>query len=135
MTTSPSSGATPRYSHGHQPAVLASHGTRTAANSCAYFLDRLRPGMRVLDLGCGPGSITLDLAEIVGPAGEVVGVDFSEEAVAAARENARTRADTTATFLASDFFTVDVEPGSFDVVHAHQAVSYTHLTLPTILLV
>ena len=124
MTTSPSSGATPRYSHGHQPAVLASHGTRTAANSCAYFLDRLRPGMRVLDLGCGPGSITLDLAEIVGPAGEVVGVDFSEEAVAAARENARTRADTTATFLASDFFTVDVEPGSFDVVHAHQVLQH-----------
>ncbi|MEU5468338.1 methyltransferase domain-containing protein [Kocuria salsicia] len=124
MTTPPDSAPPLRYSHGHQPAVLASHGTRTAATSCAYFLDRLRPGMRILDLGCGPGSITLDLAELVGPTGQVVGVDFSEDAVAAARENARRRADTTTTFLASDLFTVDVETGSFDVVHAHQVLQH-----------
>ncbi len=125
VMTAPSDSTPPlRYSHGHQPAVLVSHGTRTAAASCAYFLHRLSPGMRVLDLGCGPGSITLDLAEAVGPTGQVVGVDFSEDAVAAARENALTRADTTTTFLASDFFTVDVELRSFDVVHAHQVLQH-----------
>ncbi|MDO4919151.1 methyltransferase domain-containing protein [Kocuria sp.] len=124
MTTSPDSAATPRYSHGHQLAVLASHSTRSAADSCAYFLDRLRPGLRILDLGCGPGSITLDLAEIVGPEGQVVGVDFSADAVAAARASAESRGDTTTRFLVADLFAVPVEPGSFDVVHAHQVLQH-----------
>ena len=50
---------TASYAPGHQPSVLASHAARTAANSCAYFADRVPRGARVLDLGCGPGSITV----------------------------------------------------------------------------
>ena len=73
VTASHTSSDLASYPHGHQPSVLASHSARTAQNSCAYFLDRLQPGMRILDLGCGPGSITLDLAELVGPQGQVVG--------------------------------------------------------------
>ena len=49
--------------------------TRTAAAQADFLLPHLRPGMRLLDVGCGPGSITLDLAEVVAP-GEVVGVDI-----------------------------------------------------------
>ena len=109
-----------RYSHGHQPSVLASHAVRTAENSCGYFLDRVHEGHRVLDLGCGPGSVTLDLAERVGPDGLVVGVDLSEEAVAAARA----RGDRTTRFVVGDLFGLDVERGSFDVVHAHQVLQH-----------
>ncbi|WP_144938402.1 methyltransferase domain-containing protein [Rothia kristinae] len=112
------------YSHGHQPSVLASHAARTAANSCAYFLDRLAPGKRVLDLGCGPGSITLDLAERVGPTGRVVGVDFSADAIAAARATAERRRDEVTEFLVGDLFNVDVAAGSFDIVHAHQVLQH-----------
>ena len=36
---------TPRYTHGHEASTLASHGRRTAENSCAYLLPHLRPGM------------------------------------------------------------------------------------------
>lgn len=54
-----------RYTHGHAEPVLRSHSSRTAENSAAYLLPHLRPGQRLLDLGCGPGTITADLALIV----------------------------------------------------------------------
>src|SRR5690625_5499815 len=51
-----------QYLHGHHPSVLASHAWRTAANSAAYLLEYLEAGMDVLDVGCGVGTITVDLA-------------------------------------------------------------------------
>ena len=51
----------------------------------------IRPGMRVLDLGCGPGYASFDLAELVGPEGEVVGVDQSEFFLKALEQGARSR--------------------------------------------
>jgi SAM-dependent methyltransferase len=60
----------------HRPA----HGRRTAASHAAFLLPHLRPGDRVLDLGCGPGSITTGLDEAVaggpGRGGRAVGVDL-----------------------------------------------------------
>ncbi|WP_040160016.1 methyltransferase domain-containing protein [Nigerium massiliense] len=112
------------YVHGHHASVLASHGTRTAENSCGYVLDRLRPGQRVLDLGCGPGSITLDLAGRVGPDGRVTGVDAAEPAIAASREAADRRGDRVTAFVVGDLFSLDIEPASFDVVHAHQVLQH-----------
>ena len=53
-------------------ACLAS--MRTAAENAAFFLPYLRPGLRLLDVGSGPGSITLGLAEAVAP-GEAVGIE------------------------------------------------------------
>ena len=116
------------YSHGHHPSVLASHGVRTAANSCGYFLEHLDQGDSVLDIGCGPGSITLDLAEIVGPTGRVVGVDFAADAVTAARTAAAARGDARTRFVVGDVLDLDQPPESFDVVHAHQVLQ--HLTDP-----
>jgi SAM-dependent methyltransferase len=51
------------------------HARRTADNHAAFFLPYLKPGMRLLDLGCGPGSVTEGLAALVAPA-ETVGVDI-----------------------------------------------------------
>ena len=76
------------YTHGHHESVVRSHSWRTAENSAAYLLPELHPGLSLLDIGCGPGTITVDLARIVAP-GEVVGVDASREIVAQAEENAR----------------------------------------------
>jgi len=62
------------YLHGHHDSVLRSHRWRTAENSAGYLLAALPDAARVLDVGCGPGTITVDLAARV-PAGRVVGVD------------------------------------------------------------
>lgn len=51
------------YTHGHHGSVLRSHSWRTAENSAAHLLPHLERGQRLLDVGCGPGSITVDLAE------------------------------------------------------------------------
>jgi cyclopropane fatty-acyl-phospholipid synthase-like methyltransferase len=55
------------YSQRANPIFEAELAHRTAAKEGAFFLPYLRPGMRLLDLGCGPGSITLGLAEAVAP--------------------------------------------------------------------
>ena len=43
------------YTHGHHESVLRGHRVRTAENSAGYLLPHLRPGLSVLDVGCGPG--------------------------------------------------------------------------------
>ena len=63
-----------RYTHGHHESVLRSHTWRTAQNSAAFLLDHLRPGDRLLDVGCGPGTISMDLAAVVDPVAATVTV-------------------------------------------------------------
>lgn len=124
MSRSGASRERAQYPHGHQPSVLASHARRTARSSCAYFLDRVHPGQRILDIGCGPGSITLDLAELVGASGAVVGVDTAEEAIAAACRSAVERGDRRTRFMVGDLHALDLAPGYFDIVHAHQVLQH-----------
>src|SRR5580765_1807607 len=92
---------TARYTHGHHPSVVVAHATRTAANSAAYLLPYLTPGMTVLDIGCGPGSITLDLASAVAP-GEVVGIEPGPDVLEVARAAAAERGDRTTRFEQAD---------------------------------
>ena len=120
------------YTHGHHASVLRSHTWRTAANSAAYLLGSLRPGLDLLDVGCGPGTITLDLAEIVAP-GRVVGVDAAAGVVEQAEDLRRHRGVPNATFRVDDVYALDAEDGAFDVVHAHQVLQ--HLVDPVAALV
>ncbi len=115
------------YTHGHHESVLRSHRWRTAENSAAYLLDRLRPGQRLLDVGCGPGTITLDLATRVAP-GATVGVDAAPDVIAQADQLRRGSGASTVTFVTADVYALDFEDASFDVVHAHQVLQ--HLTDP-----
>jgi ubiquinone/menaquinone biosynthesis C-methylase UbiE len=115
------------YTHGHHPSVLRSHLWRTAENSAAHLLPFLEPGQRLLDVGCGPGTITLDLASRVSP-GEVVGLDASAEVVAQAEQARVDAGATNVRFVTGDVYALDVEDSSFDVVHAHQVLQ--HLTDP-----
>jgi SAM-dependent methyltransferase len=119
------------YTHGHHDSVLRSHRWRTAENSCGYLLGHLEAGRSLLDVGCGPGTITRDLARIVAP-GPVVGIDTSAEVVAEAAEAAapasagRTGDDpaVSLTFEVADVFDLPFADDSFDVVHAHQVLQH-----------
>jgi len=115
------------YTHGHHESVLRSHQWRTAANSAAYLLPHLVPGLTVLDVGCGPGTITLDLAEAVAP-GRVLGIDVVAEPLDAARASAEARGDATTEFGLGDVYDLDLPDDSVDVVHAHQVLQ--HLSDP-----
>jgi SAM-dependent methyltransferase len=116
------------YTHGHAESVLTFHRTRRAADSAAYLLPELRPGMRLLDVGCGPASITVDLARVVAP-GEVVAVDAAEAALDEARNAVEAAGDDVrVTLRRADVMSLPFEAGSFDVVHAHQV--FQHLPDP-----
>ena len=114
------------YTHGHHESVLRSHTWRDVANSAAYLAPLLEAGMSLLDVGCGPGTLTVDLARHVAP-GRVVGVDAVEEVLEGARARA-TAAGVTVEFVQGDVYHLDVPDDSFDVVHAHQVLQ--HLTDP-----
>lgn len=111
------------YTHGHHESVLRSHRWRTAANSAAYLVPRLRPGAEVLDVGCGPGTITADLAALVAP-GRVTAVDTAEDVLVQARTEAGERNLDNVRFAVADVHALDFPDGSFDVVHAHQVLQH-----------
>src|SRR5690349_7728869 len=112
------------YTHGHHESVLRSHRWRTAENSAGYVLPWLRPGMSVLDVGSGPGTITADFADLVAP-GRVVGVDASADVVAqAAAEHVGAAGREGLSFEVADAYRLPFRDGEFDVVHAHQVLQH-----------
>lgn len=115
---------TARYTHGHSAAVLSAHSRRGAEDSAAYLLAHLRAGMDLLDVGCGPASITADLAEHVAP-GRVVALDAAAGALEAARATLRERGLSEQVEVTSgDVMALPFEDASFDVVHAHQVLQH-----------
>ena len=112
------------YIHGHSDSVLRSHRWRTAENSAAYLLPHLADGQRLLDVGCGPGTLTVDLARRLGPTGTVVAVDVSPAVLQEATALATAEGVGNVSFHAGDFRELDLPEGSFDVVHAHQVLQH-----------
>ncbi|UZJ33409.1 class I SAM-dependent methyltransferase [Streptomyces endophytica] len=111
------------YTHGHHESVLRSHTWRTAANSAGYLLDSLTPHMRILDIGCGPGTITADLAALV-PDGQVTGLERAPEVLDQARATAAARGVGNVRFVVGDVHALDFPDDTFCVVHAHQVLQH-----------
>ena len=116
------------YTHGHAQATVRQHGRRTAEEAAAFVLPELKAGMRLLDVGCGPGSITRGLAARLAP-GEVIGIDLSEDTLASAREEALERGVTNVRYQVASVYELPFEEAAFDVVFAHQVLQ--HLREPS----
>ena len=96
---------------------------RTIDESAPELKRFLKIGDEVLDVGCGPGTITLDVAQVVHP-GSVVGVDHSEERILKARELAADQKYDNVRFESGDAKVLPFEDNKFDVVYSHTVLHY-----------
>jgi len=106
------------YALAGDPDTQQMFNVRRAAQWVGFFLPHLKPGLSVLDCGCGQGSITLDLAELVAP-GHVVGVDMDQGQLAIARQAAMVRGVTNVSFHHGNAYELPFVDASFDAVLAH----------------
>jgi SAM-dependent methyltransferase len=112
-----------RYTHGHHESVLRSHLWRTAENSAGFLLPLLRHDDQLLDVGCGPGNITADLATRI-TLGTVIGIDRSAEVVARANRDYSTMTHPRLRFHEGDVYDLAFADATFDVVYVHQVLQH-----------
>jgi ubiquinone/menaquinone biosynthesis C-methylase UbiE len=115
------------YSWRSVPNAAALLSQRRAETYAAFFIPYLHSGMRLLDCGCGPGSISCDLARIVAP-GEVVGIDFDPVQVEAAVAYAGQQGVTNVRYQTASVYELPFPESSFDAVFAHAL--FDHLAEP-----
>lgn len=115
------------YTPGYSEVAIRYMRRRHAARDAAFLLPRLRPGMTVLDCGCGPGTITVGLAEAVAP-GAVVGVDLEPSQVELAAALAAERRLGNLTVRPASVYRLPFPDDSFDVVFSHAL--FEHLREP-----
>jgi len=96
---------------------------RTVANSAAYLQPYIQPEMSILDVGCGPGSISVDMGRHV-PKGRVVGMDSSPDLISEGRAFAIQQGVTNVEFQVGDVHALDFPDNTFDIVHAHQVLQH-----------
>lgn len=109
------------YTHGHHESVLRSHNVRDIANSAAYLRPHLTASTRLLDVGAGPGSITVDFAGVVA---HVTATEIDENALSLSRALAADRGIENLDFSVEDVHALSFRDDSFDVVHAHQVLQH-----------
>jgi len=114
---------TGQYLPGHDDWALAFQVWRTAANSAAYLIPHVKPNMHILDVGCGPGTITIDFARLVSE-GKVIGIDTSQDVLEKAQDTAKGHQIKNIEFQAGDVLALKFPDNTFDVVHAHQVLQY-----------
>lgn len=106
--------------------------SRIMYSSTASLFDRFRfkEGQQCLDIGCGGGDVTLELARRVGPSGKAVGADIDETQLDIARREVDAKGIRNVEFRSLDIRTAEEDIGSvFDVVYARFLL--THLDDPS----
>ena len=115
------------YTVGYSDVAVRYMTRRHAARDAAFLLPHLKPGMNLLDCGCGPGTISVGLAEAVAP-GQVIGVDMNAGQVEGARTVARDRGVTNLSFEAASVYQLPFPDHSFDAAFSHAL--FEHLGEP-----
>ena len=111
------------YTMGYSEEFLRLLDRRSAQSHAAHLLPHLKPGLRVLDFGCGPGTITVGLANLVEP-GEVHGIDLEESQIGLARSATQAGGHDNVTFHVGDVTDLPFEDGSFNVAHCHAVLMH-----------
>ncbi|KAH7390112.1 S-adenosyl-L-methionine-dependent methyltransferase [Cadophora sp. MPI-SDFR-AT-0126] len=107
---------------GDDPAVTKLYGDRTVATSCQYFVSHVAKGANILDVGCGPGVITSDLAKIASE-GKTIGLDNSAGIIEEAAAAFPSSAVPNLSFTVGDATKLsEYADNTFDVVHSHQVL-------------
>ena len=115
--------STPDYTMGFSDEFLRVLRRYSAKTSAAHLLPRLEPGFRVLDFGCGPGSISVGLASAVAP-GELYGVDMEPSQIELARQFAKSEGCQNAVFHEGDITNLEFDDDFFDVSHCHNVLMH-----------
>lgn len=115
--------ATPNYTIGFSESILQHLRRHTADTHAAHLLPYLTPGLRVLDLGCGPGTLSIGLAEAIAP-GELYGVDMEPSQVDLATSIAEAGGHDNATFQVGDVTALSYDDDWFDVIHGHSILAH-----------
>lgn len=116
------------YTIGYQSNLIGWFSERSLEREGAFFLPYLEEGMKVLDIGCGPGALTLGLAERVGPSGSVLGIDIEGEQFDRSLEAAAERGLDNVAFRVGSAYELEAQVDSFDAVLAH--ATFYHLARP-----
>lgn len=112
------------YSHGHHESVLRSHKSRTVENSMQFMVPSLKPDFVVLDVGCGPGTITNDLAKNYITKGKVIGLEYEGSVLEDARKDAQEAGITNVEYVTGDIHKLQFDDNTFDLVFAHQVLQH-----------
>ena len=123
--------ATSDYTMGYSEEFRQLLNRRSAETHAKHLLSYLKPGFRVLDFGCGPGTITVGLAKAVEP-GEVHGIDMEESQIGLARSAAQAGGHSNATFHVGSVTDLTFEDNSFDVAHCHAVLMHVPDTRATL---
>lgn len=106
------------YTPGYTKKASNFMALRTAASHAAFLLPHLRESSRLLDCGCGPGSISCDFAKIVS-SGHVIGIDREQSQIELARSRAEDQQLVNVSFKVGSIYELPFPDSSFDVVFAH----------------